>query len=153
LPGRTLTAGKANFGFIAGAFVSIPAIALGSGAIYYLERFFVLLVGSFIVFTIFFWGVIRGKVPSELSRQGLKWPEEVTSTTNEAIDGLQTQISRLANHPAIPLVHVRDFARHADLATMQGYVHKIESAKVTAARRSPCTPLVPLPRLSSAESA
>jgi hypothetical protein len=30
-------------------------------------------------------------------------------------------------------VHVRDFARHANLATRQGYVHKIEDAKVTLA--------------------
>ena len=44
-----------------------------------------------------------------------------------------TGISRLANHPAIPLVHVRDFARHSDISTTQGYVHKIESEKVTAA--------------------
>jgi integrase len=44
-----------------------------------------------------------------------------------------TGISRLANHPAIPLVHVRDFARHKDLATTQGYVHRIENEKVTTA--------------------
>jgi integrase len=44
-----------------------------------------------------------------------------------------TGISRAANHPAIPLVHVRDFARHANLATTQGYVHKIEDAEVTTA--------------------
>jgi integrase len=44
-----------------------------------------------------------------------------------------TGISRAANHPAVPLVHVRDFARHANLATTQGYVHKIEDAKVTTA--------------------
>ena len=44
-----------------------------------------------------------------------------------------TSISRLANHPAIPLVHVRDFARHTDMATTQGYVHRIESEDVTAA--------------------
>lgn len=44
-----------------------------------------------------------------------------------------TGMSRLANHPAIPLVHVRDFARHADLATTQGYVHRIESETVTTA--------------------
>jgi integrase len=44
-----------------------------------------------------------------------------------------TGISRLANHPAIPLVHVRDFARHADLATTMGYMHKIEDAEVTNA--------------------
>lgn len=44
-----------------------------------------------------------------------------------------TGISRLANHPAIPLVHVRDFARHSDLAVTQGYVHRIESEKVKSA--------------------
>lgn len=44
-----------------------------------------------------------------------------------------TGISRAANHPAIPLVHVRDFAGHADLATTQGYVHKIKNEKVTTA--------------------
>lgn len=44
-----------------------------------------------------------------------------------------TGISRLANHPRIPLVHVRDFARHVDLSVTQGYVHKIESDDVTVA--------------------
>jgi integrase len=44
-----------------------------------------------------------------------------------------TGISRLANHPAIALVQVRDFARHANLATTQGYVHKIDSPAVTQA--------------------
>lgn len=44
-----------------------------------------------------------------------------------------TGISRLANHPAVPLVHVRDLARHSDLAVTQGYVHKIASETVTAA--------------------
>jgi hypothetical protein len=44
-----------------------------------------------------------------------------------------TGISRLANHPAIPLVHVRDFARQADLATTPGYVHRIEDKKIESA--------------------
>jgi integrase len=44
-----------------------------------------------------------------------------------------TGISRLANHPAIPAVQVRDFARHSNLVTTQGYVHRIESQVVTAA--------------------
>jgi integrase len=44
-----------------------------------------------------------------------------------------TGISRLANHPAIPLVQVRDFARHTDLKTTMGYVHRIESEAVTTA--------------------
>jgi integrase len=44
-----------------------------------------------------------------------------------------TAISRLANDPRIPLVYVRDFAGHASLQTTETYVHKIDSAKVTAA--------------------
>ena len=44
-----------------------------------------------------------------------------------------TGISRLANHPSIPLVSIRDFARHASLQTTETYVHKIESPKVVAA--------------------
>lgn len=44
-----------------------------------------------------------------------------------------TGISRLANHPGIPLVQVRDFARHADLAVSQGYMHKIDSESVHTA--------------------
>lgn len=44
-----------------------------------------------------------------------------------------TGISRLANHPRIPLVFVRDFAGHASLRTTETYVHKIESDAVTAA--------------------
>jgi integrase len=80
---------------------------------------------------------------------GPRWPRDVQRAFSKARDRAalpttedgpvvfhslrHTGISRLANHPAIPLVHVRDFARHADLATTQGYVHKIESATVTAA--------------------
>jgi integrase len=44
-----------------------------------------------------------------------------------------TGISRLANHPGVPLVHVRDFAGHVDLSTTQSYVHKIEDANVAQA--------------------
>lgn len=39
----------------------------------------------------------------------------------------------LTSSPAIPLVHVRDFARHSDLAVTQGYVHRIESGRVKTA--------------------
>jgi|SRR5215207_1681327 len=44
-----------------------------------------------------------------------------------------TGISRLANHPSIPLVYCRDFAGHASLQTTETYVHKLDSATVTAA--------------------
>jgi integrase len=44
-----------------------------------------------------------------------------------------TGLSRLANHPKIPLVYVRNFAGHATVATTETYVHKIESAETTAA--------------------
>jgi integrase len=37
-----------------------------------------------------------------------------------------TCASRLANSPRIPLVSVRDFMRHTDLATTQGYIHALK---------------------------
>ena len=40
-----------------------------------------------------------------------------------------TGISRLANHASIPSVQVRDFARHANLATTEGYVHEVEDER------------------------
>jgi integrase len=46
-----------------------------------------------------------------------------------------TGISWLANHPGVPLVHVRDFAGHTDLATTQSDVHKIENERVAEAMR------------------
>jgi integrase len=44
-----------------------------------------------------------------------------------------SRISRLANHPEIPLVYVRDFAGHTNLATTERYVHRIESQSATQA--------------------
>jgi integrase len=44
-----------------------------------------------------------------------------------------TGISRLANHPSVPLVYVRDYAGHRNLSTTEIYVHKIDSQAVTAA--------------------
>jgi integrase len=50
-----------------------------------------------------------------------------------------TGISRLANHPAIPLVHVRDFAGHSSIQVTEGYMHKIEDATITAAMSAAMT--------------
>ena len=59
---------------------------------------------------------------------------EVTDDGRVVFHSLRhTGISRLANHPGIPLVHVRDFARHGNLAVTQGYVHRIESEKIKSA--------------------
>jgi integrase len=44
-----------------------------------------------------------------------------------------TGISRLANDRRIPLVQVRDFARHKSLTTTETYVQKIDSPELTAA--------------------
>jgi integrase len=44
-----------------------------------------------------------------------------------------TGISRPANHPGVPLVHVQEFARHKDIKTTMSYVHKIESEQVVSA--------------------
>jgi integrase len=44
-----------------------------------------------------------------------------------------TGISRLANHPGIPMVKVQEFARHANLATTMGYMHPIDDESINDA--------------------
>jgi integrase len=60
-----------------------------------------------------------------------------------------TGISRLANHPSIPLVYVRDFAGHASLQTTEGYVHKIASSTVTAAAAEAMGGMSPEPQAAT----
>jgi outer membrane murein-binding lipoprotein Lpp len=93
---RIGTAACFVFSFIAAGLVSVPDIKLGSGFVYYLERFGIFLAGSFVVFTIFVWGVVRGRVPSEISRDGLKW-DELADATDDAVENLQAQLDQLAN--------------------------------------------------------
>lgn len=44
-----------------------------------------------------------------------------------------TAISRAANAPGIPLLHIRDFARHKDIEVTMDYMHRIEDEKVASA--------------------
>jgi hypothetical protein len=48
-------------------------------------------------------------------------------------DGNRRLLRDIQRASAIPLVHVRDFARHSDLAITNGYVHKTDSPQITAA--------------------
>jgi integrase len=44
-----------------------------------------------------------------------------------------TSISRIANDPRIAMVQVQEFARHSNMATTLGYVHRIEDKDVNTA--------------------
>jgi len=44
-----------------------------------------------------------------------------------------TGISRLANNSGVPLVQVRDFARHTNLAVTMGYMHADRNETTVAA--------------------
>jgi hypothetical protein len=72
-----------------------PAYALHSELILYLERSFLIFVLGYLLLTALVRGVSRGAIPNEITRDGMKWAEEVTEVTVEAIDALQLQIDTL----------------------------------------------------------
>ena len=74
-----------------------PKYALQSGLILYFERSAVLFLIGYIALTIGVRGLSRGTVPHEISREGLKWAEDVTTNTADAIENLQGQIDSLSS--------------------------------------------------------
>jgi hypothetical protein len=67
-----------------------------------------------------------------LHREG-RAPGLVLGRANGHLSSVRVDGVERGNHPAIPLVHVQAFARHADVKTATGYVHKIEDEKIRAA--------------------
>ena len=85
--------------FIAPAWMNtpkkLPAAALSTPAILYLERSLILLVVLLLAFTLLVRGVVRGQLPTSISKEGIEWAADVADKTEEAIAGLQEQIDNL----------------------------------------------------------
>ena len=71
-----------------------PAYALSSSAVFYLERFLAILAGSYLVLAIAVRGLLRGELPSAISKEGVSWPEAASDTDN-AVAALQEQIDKV----------------------------------------------------------
>jgi BMFP domain-containing protein YqiC len=63
---------------------------------------------TYVVLAIVIRSVIRGELPSAISREGLTWTDEMSATTRAALETLQTQfeilehdLNELADHVAL----------------------------------------------------
>jgi hypothetical protein len=71
-----------------------PSYALSNSLVLYLERSLATLLILYVVLAIVIRSVIRGELPSVISKEGLTWPDDV-SPTKEALETLQAQVETL----------------------------------------------------------
>jgi hypothetical protein len=69
-----------------------PSWALRSGLIYRLELVLVTVGALYALLTVAIHTVLRGAVPTTISRDGFTWAHEVTRLTDEAIAAMQEQL-------------------------------------------------------------
>jgi hypothetical protein len=72
-----------------------PGYALESSVVLYLERLLAAFLISYVVFVIIIRSLIRGELPSTMSREGLTWSKDPSGATEEAIQILQEQLDVL----------------------------------------------------------
>jgi hypothetical protein len=78
---------------------ALPAVALGQPWLYRLELALVAFYGCLLLITPAFTGLIRGRLPIEISTRGAKFAEETDRSaelTNARIDGLERTTDVLA---------------------------------------------------------
>jgi hypothetical protein len=69
-----------------------PSWALRSSLIYLLELVLTTVGALYALLTLAIHTVVRGAIPTSISKEGFTWEQEVTRATNEAITGVQEQL-------------------------------------------------------------
>ena len=69
-----------------------PSWALRSTLIYLLELVLATVGALYTLLTVAIHTVVRGAIPTSISKEGFTWEQEVTRATNEAITGVQEQL-------------------------------------------------------------
>jgi hypothetical protein len=74
----------------------LPAWALSSRVVYGLAIVLAVVAPVFVLLTLAVQTIVRGRVPTAISRDGLTWAEEVTSNGRAGMADLQLEVDRLA---------------------------------------------------------
>jgi hypothetical protein len=90
--------------FVAGAAVAaraslprpLPAWALSSGVVYGLAVAVAVIGPICLLLTLAVQTIVRGRVPTAISREGMTWSEDVASSGEAAIAKLQRDVVRIA---------------------------------------------------------
>jgi len=80
---------------LAGSHGEVPAYALYSSVVFYLERCLAVFLLTYVPLAVVVRSVIGGELPSAISKEGLTWSEEVSGATKEAIESLRAQFETL----------------------------------------------------------
>ena len=76
-----------------GAPSPVPGWALRSSLIYLLELVLVTVGTLYVLLTVAIHTVLRGAVPTTISREGFTWAQGVTKTADEKVASLQEQLN------------------------------------------------------------
>jgi hypothetical protein len=80
---------------LVGSHGEAPAYALFSSVVSISSGFLATLGGSYLVLAVVVRGVIRGELPSTISKEGVTWAETAASGTDDAIAALQAQVDKI----------------------------------------------------------
>jgi hypothetical protein len=104
---------------------NLPATALGQPPVYHLEVALLVFYGGFLLLTPAFWGLIRGRLPTEISSRGAKYTE-VGESADAALKatGQQSDLTlelsdRLTKELAVTKGQVKTLAEQAGI-TLDG---------------------------------
>ena len=73
----------------------LPGWALHSHVVYVLALVLAVVVLLCVMLTLAVQTIVRGRVPTALSREGVVWPEDPTRTTRQALATLQGQVDQV----------------------------------------------------------
>jgi hypothetical protein len=73
----------------------LPAWSLGSVVVYGLGVVLAVVVPLFVLLTFAIQTIVRGRVPTAISREGLTWPEELTTAAEAPIAKLRLELDAL----------------------------------------------------------
>jgi hypothetical protein len=80
-----------------------PAVAGNDGSVWYIEKVMVLLGLFVLLITVFVYGVLRGQVPTSISKDGLTFPPAAAT----AMDALADRLDQVENRLTLAEADVR----------------------------------------------
>jgi hypothetical protein len=92
----------------------IPAVALGQPEVYHLEIALVVFYGVLLLVTPVFWGLMRGRLPTEISSKGAKFAVDVDQSIEAAekrIDDQAKGTEKLVKELVTARVEIADLAK------------------------------------------
>jgi hypothetical protein len=96
----------------------LPSVALGQESVYRVEVFLVVFYAGLLILTPVFWGLVGGRLPTEISARGAKFAEEATGSieeTRKLVEELRERVSDGEAKAARARLNVDQIAAEAEV--------------------------------------